>query len=332
MDWEGLNADVEMIMDRHYTPGRTASIRGTVLHHNGGNLTVEDCHRAWQTREASAHYQVEQGGRIGQLVNDWDTAWHAGDANPWTIGIEHANDGFGPWTISDETLEAGAHLVAAVHRKYGLGRPEWGVNVFGHSDFMATDCPGEIAGSQNAAYMRRAQEWYDAMAAGAEAPEPTPAPAPAPAPAIPDVRYCTSSDPDGVVWNPEMVNRTCTGGSGDTYAGDGNPIRWLAMDFPGWYQVCTQKSGWLPQVRKYDIDDLENGCAGDGSPILYARCYYETQNPDATGWLRVRYAVANVGEGFLPEMEDTTCTAGSGDDCAGNGGTVSAFYAYLVRA
>ena len=193
---------------------------------------------------------------------------------------------------------------------------------------MATDCPGEIAGSQNAAYMRRAQEWYDAMTAGTEVPEPTPAPAPA----IPGVLYCTSSDPNGAVWNPEMVNRTCTGGSGDTYAGDGNPILWLAMDFPGWYQVCTEKQGWLGKVYKYDKKDLENGCAGDGSPIRYVRCYYETQNPEETGWLRVRYAVANAGEGFLPEMEDLTDLSGYGDDAAGNGGTVSAFYAYLVRA
>ena len=157
----------------------------------------------------------------------------------------------------------------------------------------------------------------------------TPAPEPAPVPAVPDIRYRVRA---GGVWLPEMVDRTDTGGSGDTYAGNGQPIEYLAMDFPGWYQVCTEKSGWLPKVYAYNPDDLENGCAGDGSPIKYVRCYYETQDPDSTGWLRIRYAVANVGCGFFAEMEDLTDLSGYGDDAAGNGGTISAFYAYLVRA
>lgn len=166
MDWNNLIADKTMILSTHYTPGRSDNIRGIALHHNAGNLSIEDCYNVWQSREASAHYQVQGNGLIGQLVNDGDTAWHAGNANPWTIGIEHANNNFGPWTISDATLESGAHLVAAICKYYGLGRPEWLVNVFPHSYFMATACPGEIAGSQNAAYMQRAQQWYDAMVSG----------------------------------------------------------------------------------------------------------------------------------------------------------------------
>ena len=100
---------------------------------------------------------------------------------------------------------------------------------------------------------------------------------------------------------------------------------------PGWYQVRTQRQGWLPRVNKYDINDLEDGCAGDGSPITAVRCYYETQDPDATGWLGIEYSVANVGEGFLADMIDLDDTSGCGDDYAGNGGMVSAFRARLVR-
>lgn len=166
MDWNNLIADKNMIMNKNYTPGRSDSIRGVVLHHNAGNLTTEGCYSVWQTREASAHYQVEIDGTIGQLVHDKDTAWHAGSANPWTIGIEHANNSSVGWTISDATLEAGAHLVAAICKYYGLGRPQWMANVFPHSHFMATGCPGAIGGSQNAVYMARAQAWYDAMVSG----------------------------------------------------------------------------------------------------------------------------------------------------------------------
>ena len=170
MDWANLEPDLYRLMNVHYTSGRAGkSINKIVLHHNGGTLATEQCYQVWQTREASAHYQVEITGRIGQLVNDSDTAWHAGDlnANQTSIGIEHANNALAPnWTVSDATLDAGAHLVAAICRYYSLGRPVWGQNVFGHKNFYATDCPGALAGTQNAAYMARASYYYDNLTGG----------------------------------------------------------------------------------------------------------------------------------------------------------------------
>ncbi|GAA2184925.1 hypothetical protein GCM10009785_34700 [Brooklawnia cerclae] len=164
-DWDNLIADVDKIIGVHYSAGREGrSISKIVLHHNAGTLTVDQCYDVWQTREASAHYQVETSGRVGQLVNDSDTAWHSGDweTNLTSIGIEHANATLAPgWTISEATLDNGAHLVAALCHHYGLGRPAWGVNVFPHSQFSSTSCPGAIAGAQNAAYMARAQAYYD---------------------------------------------------------------------------------------------------------------------------------------------------------------------------
>jgi hypothetical protein len=162
--WEKCTADVNKIMNKHYTSGRAGNkIRHIVIYYNAGDLTVEGCWQTWQARAASAHYQVESSGRIGQLVWDRDTAWHAGNSaeNCGSIGIEHANckDGM----ISDACLENGARLVAALCRLYGLGRPQWGVNVFPHKKFTSTSCPGQIYGSQKAAYIERAQYWYDRM-------------------------------------------------------------------------------------------------------------------------------------------------------------------------
>lgn len=173
-DWEAVEADVDKILSVHYTKGRGGrSVDKIVVHYNAGNLTVEGCYSVWQTRAASAHYQVESSGRIGQLVWDRDTAWHAGDwnANQTSIGIEHANLSDG--TITNECLDNGAHLVAALCKSYGLGRPEWLKNVFPHKYFSATSCPGQIYGSQKDAYIQRAQYWYDVMTAEKE-PEPEP--------------------------------------------------------------------------------------------------------------------------------------------------------------
>ena len=164
MDFDNLIADTEDILTVHYSEGRQGhAIDKVIVHYNDGNLSVEDCYRVWQSREASAHYQVEESGRIGQLVWDANTSWNCGKwvPNCESIGIEHANRSDG--TISDACLDAGAHLVAAICKKYGLGRPEWLTNVFPHCYFVSTSCPGEIYGSQKDAYIARAQSWYDQM-------------------------------------------------------------------------------------------------------------------------------------------------------------------------
>lgn len=170
-NWDKLEADVNMILDRHFSKGRGRyRINKIVEHYNAGNLSVAGCYSVWQSREASAHYQVEDDGYIGQLVWDGDTAWHCGkfSQNQQSIGIEHANGPDG--TVTEATLDAGAHLTAAVCKYFGLGRPEWLRNVFPHKYFKPTACPGQIYGSQRDAYIVRAQEWYDYMVGEGDAP------------------------------------------------------------------------------------------------------------------------------------------------------------------
>ena len=113
----------------------------------------------------SAHYSVDNGGAIAQHVYESDTAYAVGrwEENQRSISIEHANDNANPWTVSETTQESGAHLVAALLIKYGLGYPRWGGNVRPHNQIAATACPGELAGSQNAHYMERVCYWYEVM-------------------------------------------------------------------------------------------------------------------------------------------------------------------------
>lgn len=171
--WENLEADENLILSTHMTKGRQGcKVDKIVVHHNAGNLTARQIYNVWQTREASAHYQVAVDGRVSQHVWDTDTAWHTGDwaSNLTSIGVEHADISSSPWMLSEATLDNGAHLVAALCKRYGLGRPQWRVNVFPHSDFTSTSCPASLAGAQNADYMARAQAWYDKMTGTASAP------------------------------------------------------------------------------------------------------------------------------------------------------------------
>ena len=169
-NWDTLEPDVYRLMNKHFTRGRGGrKIRYLVRHHTAGVLTTDQVWNVWQDRQASAHYIVEPSGRIGQLVNDWDTAWANGNAtaNAESITIEHSNSA-GPgqdWPISDATIEEGAHLAAALCRGYNLGRPEFGKNIRDHREFYGTSCPYHLArgGKYHQRYMDRAQYWYDHM-------------------------------------------------------------------------------------------------------------------------------------------------------------------------
>ena len=164
-----------LLMNKHYSKGRYDASHGgqhvikqIVIHHNEGNLTTEGCWHTWQTREASAHYQVESSGTVGQLVYDSDTAWQAGNwvKNLDSIGIEHA-DAPGSTAahryLTEAAINAGSKLVALLCLQYNLGIPEWGVNVIGHNEVTSTDCPASLGkgGSQHNEYISKARSWYE---------------------------------------------------------------------------------------------------------------------------------------------------------------------------
>ena len=178
MDWKNLQPDVYMRVAAGFTNGRPYGISGVTVHHMAGNLTLEQCKAALDSNGTGAHYGVA-GGRVAQFVDDYNRAWACGDGigtgggNDHTISIEHANDRADPWTVSEDTLDTGAHLTAAICAYYKLGRPEWGKNVWPHRHWSATACPGELYGSQKDAYIARAQAWYDSMVNGAAEPEKT---------------------------------------------------------------------------------------------------------------------------------------------------------------
>lgn len=176
-DYFKVEPDYTRLMNKHFTPGRGGrKIRYIVRHHNAGISTTDQTWNTWQSRQASAHYQIEPDGRVGQLVYDGNTAWANGNqtANQESITIEHSNNGGAAqdWPISDATIEGGAKWAAALCWFYKLGRPEYGVNIRDHKNFYATACPYHLAygGKYHDRYMRIAQAHYDQMSGGDAAP------------------------------------------------------------------------------------------------------------------------------------------------------------------
>lgn len=332
MDWKNIQADVTKILPCDYTSGRQgASITGITIHHMAANLSIDQCYNLWSHSETSAHYAVQSDGKVGQLVNDWDTAWACGNwyANTHTISIEHANNASGPWTVFPAAIESGAHLVAALCLYYNLGRPQWLVNVFPHKHWSATACPGELAGSQNAEYMKRAQEWYDAMKNGTEAAAPKPSqnvPTPAPNPSantshlpgksLVNVHYALRNLNGG--WNEVVTNFNNVNSNGFAGVPCGKHDYLCAWVDRGTlkYQVHTQQDGWLDYVCKGNMNDLVNGCAGiGGHAIDGVRMYYITAKGES--YKQVYYRSQTVArKGWLNSVCDDGSTYG-GDDYAG---------------
>lgn len=182
-NWWTVEPDKFALLDRHHTKGRGgAAIQYVTRHHIMGALTTEQTRNVWLTRQASAHYVVENSGQIGQIIYDRDTAWSNGNAasNRVSVSIEHANSGGGPdWPISPTVIREGAKLAASLCWFYKLGRPAFGRNIRDHQEFTATACPQHLrnGGRYHSEWMRIAQEHYDFMAAN-----PNGAPAPAPIP------------------------------------------------------------------------------------------------------------------------------------------------------
>lgn len=164
ISWTDLIADHNIWID-NFDEGRGGfALNRVVIHHNAGKAMAHaGVYEAFTNNGTSAHYNVDIDGNICQFVHDSDTAWHCPGVNQKSIGIEHANcsGAEGGWDVGDETIDAGAHLTAAICRAYGLGRPEWRSNVFPHSDFYSTACPASLRDKYSGEYIEKAQAYYD---------------------------------------------------------------------------------------------------------------------------------------------------------------------------
>ncbi|RZI48258.1 peptidoglycan recognition protein family protein [Lactococcus kimchii] len=156
----------------HYSEGRSgATINKIVLHHMAGT-NYDIVPGIWQTREASAHYGIGKNGEIRAYVDENNTAWHAGNwnANISSIGIEHCNlTGDPTWQVAQATIEASAKLCADIAKRHGLGTLVMGKNLFVHSDFSATSCPGPYLKPRVQEICNKA----NAINNGTSAPQPT---------------------------------------------------------------------------------------------------------------------------------------------------------------
>lgn len=132
---------------------RAAPVSMIVLHYTG--MVDADAALARLTdpqAKVSAHYLVDEDGRLVNLVPEDKRAWHAGrshwrgitDINSASIGIEIVNPGHdhGYRPFPDAQIEALIPLVADIKDRHAITRG----NIVGHSDIAPTRKrdPGEL--------------------------------------------------------------------------------------------------------------------------------------------------------------------------------------------
>ena len=105
----------------NYSAGRSAQIRAIVIHETDGSYSSAINWFRRPGSKASAHYLVRAwDGEITQLVAETDTAYHARDANPWTIGIEHEFYVRQGILHTEAQYRSSALLVCAIARRYNI--------------------------------------------------------------------------------------------------------------------------------------------------------------------------------------------------------------------
>ena len=248
----------------NYTKGRSGrKIEAICLHHMAGRLTAEQCGKIFQQvgRYGSSHYGIGYDGRIGQYVDESDTAWTNSnwDSNCKSVTIE-TSDNDNSWYVNDTTLNSLIKLVADIAKRNNLGTLVPGKNLTWHSMFTSTTCPGDYLRSK----MQYIADEANKINCGSSVPSSN----------VVNVYYRVKTQKHG--WLPEVKNL-------EDYAGwENSPITGLAIRVDKGsirYKAHIKGKGWLPYVTGYDINDFNNGFAGDGvNAIDCVEVYYYTPN------------------------------------------------------
>jgi hypothetical protein len=167
----GLNATGHVTHTKHRKDKVT-------VHHNGGRLSLQGILDVWKTRPASAHFQSDGFGKIGQYVEMNEYAWACGntEGNQRSISIEMANSATnGEWPVSEVTWRSAARLAGWIHAKVFGFRPS-SDSIVPHHHWKATTCAGPYMDKHFGEFIRVAQQAYDFFRSGGASNPVTPPP------------------------------------------------------------------------------------------------------------------------------------------------------------
>lgn len=154
---------ISQLNETGHVSHRSYKKTSVTLHHNAGRLSHEGVLRVWQSRPASAHFDVDGVGAVAQYVKALEYAWATGntEGNQRTISIEMANKQLSPsWEVAEVTWKSAARLAAWLFATVVHERPS-SSNFFKHSHWSATACAGPHIDKVWSQIMAEAQRAYD---------------------------------------------------------------------------------------------------------------------------------------------------------------------------
>ena len=260
----------------NYTVGRSGrKIEAITIHHMAGVLSAKQCGDIFKTvgRCGSSHYGIGNSGEVLCYVDESDTAWTNSnwDSNCKSVTIE-TSDNDNSWYVNDTTLNSLIKLVADIAKRNNLGTLVPGKNLTWHSMFTNTSCPGDYLRSK----MQYIADEANKINCGSSVPSSN----------VVNVYYRVKTQKHG--WLPEVKNL-------EDYAGwENSPITGLAIRVDKGsikYRVHIKGDNWLPYVTGCNINDFNNGFAGDGKNIIdVVEVYYFTPN-DIRPYKKAKYKV-----------------------------------------
>ncbi len=127
------------MMSGYFVPDKPRTIDTIVLHSSynpdGDAYSVNEIVKIYEGYKVGAHYLIDRGGKIYQLIDDANISYHAGvskmpdgrkDVNDFSIGIEMMNKKDTEFTAAQYTSVNA--LIASLKKKYPIK------SVVGHSD------------------------------------------------------------------------------------------------------------------------------------------------------------------------------------------------------
>lgn len=124
--------------ESNYTSGRDSDVSAVVIHVTQGSYAGTISWFQNPEAQVSAHYVVQSSdGEITQMVREADTAWHARDGNPYSVGIEHEGYVDDPAWFTDVMYRSSAALTADIAAAHDI--PLDREHIVGHSEVPGND-------------------------------------------------------------------------------------------------------------------------------------------------------------------------------------------------
>lgn len=292
---------------------------GIFIHNDAGSANANAAfYKNWlpnhNLNDGFAHYYVAQDG-ILQAEDDAYKAWHCAqtDGNNNYLAIEVCQS-MGDLEVFKANEEKALQLAAQKCKQYGITPSASTIKL--HQEVYATSCPHrsvEIHGGASGAkayFIKRIGELMG-IEVNVDINIPTSSGSSTSSSGDSTVyfKYRVRTAQDG--WLPEVVNL-------NDYAGiQGHAITDVAIGVDKgslWYQVHVKGGDWLPAVTGYNINDYNNGYAGNGEQIDAIRVYYNTPADFASkyGYQKAQYRVSPVNSGYYSWQYDNE--TGNGQD------------------